>query len=128
MDIKEFYDADQRRRDSAEIEYGRDWHDAAGARYEISWIEDTGELYAMREPVVGGAILDPFGDAYSPWVSAESVTVRILAHVPDRRHVEEVLTGWEEAMPGSDSTRWVADRLVAAGIALEGTAESGPPY
>jgi len=50
VDIEEFYDADDRRRQSAEIELGGDWHDAKGVRYELNWIEDTGELYVMREP------------------------------------------------------------------------------
>ncbi len=50
MDIEEFYDGDPRRRPSAEIELGTDWHDAHGTTYEVNWVEDTGELYLMREP------------------------------------------------------------------------------
>ena len=52
MDIEEFYAADERRRRSAELEFGRDWHDENG-RCAVSWIEDTGELYLMREPSSG---------------------------------------------------------------------------
>jgi hypothetical protein len=32
MDIEEFYQADERRRRSEEVEIGTDWHDADGAR------------------------------------------------------------------------------------------------
>ena len=49
MDIEQFYSADERRRQSAEVEFGNNWFDAKGSRYEISWVEDTGELYAMLE-------------------------------------------------------------------------------
>ena len=50
MDIEEFYDADPRRRESEEIEFGREWSDASGMRTELSWVAATGELYAMAEP------------------------------------------------------------------------------
>ena len=52
MDIEEFYEADERRRRSEEIELGTEWLDADGVRYELSWVADTGELYVMREPAV----------------------------------------------------------------------------
>ena len=60
VDIEEFYDADERRRRSAELELGRDWKDDHGVRYELNWVEDTGELYVMREPVPHD-VADPFG-------------------------------------------------------------------
>lgn len=119
MNIEEFYDADERRRQSPEIEYGRDWRDSRGTRYELSWIEDTGELYAMREPVEEG-VLDPFGDWYPTWLPTNNVTVRVLAHVNSREELEGALAGWEDAMAAPDSTRWVAERLKRAGIAVEG--------
>jgi hypothetical protein len=50
MDIEEFYDGDPRRRPSAEIELGREWQDKDGLQYELNFIEDTGELYAMSQP------------------------------------------------------------------------------
>ena len=50
MDIEDFYSADERRRKSAELEFGTDWSDQNG-RCEVSWVEDTGEVYVMREPV-----------------------------------------------------------------------------
>ena len=60
VDIEEFYDADERRRRSAELELGRDWRTSTASATSSTWVEETGELYVMREPVplrVG----DPFG-------------------------------------------------------------------
>jgi len=45
MNIEEFYEADERRRRSEEIELGSEWLDRDGVRHEVSWIADTGELY-----------------------------------------------------------------------------------
>ena len=58
MDIEEFYSADERRRRSAEVEFGNNWFDAKGSRYELSWVEDTGELYAMLELIPEADTLD----------------------------------------------------------------------
>ncbi len=124
-DIEAFYAADERRRASAEIELGQDWHDANGVRYELSWIEDTGELYVMAEAAPSGFV-DPFGDQLDPfgrWLGASvptsSLVVRILGRVSSRADVERMLAGWEEAMARPDSTQWIIDRLRDAGI--------GPP-
>ena len=59
MDIDEFYEGDPRRRASAELELGTDWMDADNVRHELNYVEDTGELYVLREPaphVSGGPI------------------------------------------------------------------------
>ena len=47
MNIEDFYAEDERRRASSEVEFGRDWRDGAGVRYELSWVQDTGELYLI---------------------------------------------------------------------------------
>ena len=121
-DIEAFYSADERRRASAEIELGQDWHDANGIRYELSWIEDTGELYVMAEASPSGFV-DPFGDQLDPfgrWLGASvptsSLVVRILGRVPSREKVEQLLDGWEQAMGQPDSTRWIVDRLRAGDV------------
>jgi len=115
MDIEEFYEADERRRSSEEIEFGRDWHDAAGTRYELSWVADTGELYVMREP--GAPIAeDPFGDVFPRGVPLEGLAVAVVGWIPDRTRVEEVLAGWEQAMAGPDGIGWLARRLHERGV------------
>ena len=83
MDIEEFYDADPRRRESGEIEFGRDWSDDAGGRCEVSWVVDTGELYVMQEPIEP-VYSDGLGDVAVQHVPTEDVTVEILAVVPSR--------------------------------------------
>jgi hypothetical protein len=121
-DIEAFYAADERRRSSAEIELGQDWHDAQGVRYELSWIEDTGELYVMAEATPAGFV-DPFGDQLEPfgrWLGASvptsSLVVRILGRIPTREGMERLLEGWEQAMGQPDSTKWIAERLRADGV------------
>ena len=117
MDIEEFYDADERRRRSEEIELGTDWHDGQGVRYEVSWVADTGELYVMREPV-SGIVEDPFGDvfAFAASVPVNTITVAVVGWIPDRDRLEQVLSGWEDAMDRPDSVSWLAERLSEYGV------------
>jgi hypothetical protein len=121
VDIEEFYDADERRRASAEVELGRDWHDQYGVRCELNWVEDTGELYILREPVPH-EWADPFGGIHVRGVDkvdrgeVEAMTVTVLGVLGDRASVDRVLEGWEQAMPEPDSAEWLADRLRRHGV------------
>jgi hypothetical protein len=115
MDIEEFYQADERRRRSEEVELGTEWHDTDQARYEVSWIADTGELYVMREPY-GLMSEDPFGDIYTSSVPLTSVTAAIVGWIPDRDQMEQVLDGWQEAMGQPNSMAWLAERLRQRGV------------
>lgn len=110
MDIEQFYAQDERRRRSEEIELGTEWHDADGARYELSWVADTGELYVMREPSVP-MTEDPFGDVYRSNVPVDEITVVVVGWVPDRDKMEAVLQGWEDAMGEANSVAWIAEQL-----------------
>jgi len=119
VDIGEFYDADDRRRPSAEIELGTEWRDAHNVRYELNWIEDTGEVYVMREPPPP-AWEDPFGDIYvrtNDRAPITGMTVVVIAHIDSHDKLEEVFGGWQQAMEGPDSVHWLADRLKASGVA-----------
>ncbi len=60
MDIDEFYEADPRRRASAELELGSEWLGKDGVQHELNYVEDTGELYVLREPAPH-VREDPFG-------------------------------------------------------------------
>ena len=117
MDIEQFYSADERRRQSAEVEFGNNWFDILGNRYELSWIEDTGELYAMLELVPEADSWTPFGDVEVEHVPVDSLVVTVLGTVPTRDEIEALLDGWADHMSGPDGVHWVADRLQAAGIA-----------
>jgi hypothetical protein len=113
MDIEEFYDADPRRRESEETEFGREWSDANGMRTELSWVADTGELYAMAEPA-GSVEMDPVGDTRVDDLPTEALVVEILGVIPDRAAIDQLLSGWEGAMErGPNSLQWVRDRIAA---------------
>ena len=114
MDIEQFYDADPRRRESEEIEFGREWADANGGRTELSWVADTGELYAMAEPTES-VEMDPFGDTRVDDLPTELVTVDVLGVIADRAQLDRVLDGWEQAMGTANSIQWVRDRITQAG-------------
>ena len=114
MDIEQFYDADPRRRESEEIEFGREWSDANGMRTELSWVEDTGELYAMAEPTES-VEMDPFGDTRVDDLPTELVTVDVLGVITDRAELDRMLDGWEQAMGTPNSIQWVRDRITQAG-------------
>jgi hypothetical protein len=119
MDIDEFYDQDDRRRRSTEIELGMDWRDKADVRYELNWVADTGELYVTRE-AASAQWLDPFGGIHvSTTNDAPNIgmTVAVVAHIATREDLERILSGWEKAMERPDSTAWIEERLQSAGVA-----------
>jgi hypothetical protein len=112
MDIEEFYDADPRRRESEEIEFGREWS-SNGTRTELSWVVATGELYAMAEPA-GSVEMDPFGDTRVDDLPTELLTVEVVGVIAERADVDQLLAGWEDAMSkGPNSIQWVRDRVAA---------------
>jgi hypothetical protein len=115
MNIEEFYAQDERRRRSEEIEFGTEWHDGAGARFELAWVADTGELYVMSEP--GGPVAeDLFGDLYGSSVPLDQISVVVVGWVPDRAGMEEVFQGWEDAMEAPNSVAWIAERLRSCSV------------
>ena len=117
MDIEQFYSADERRRRSAEVEFGNNWFDAKGNRYELSWVEDTGELYAMLELTPEADTWTPFGDVEVEDTAVDSLVVYVLGTIPTRPAVEQLLEGWADHMSDPDGVHWVAERLRSAGIA-----------
>jgi hypothetical protein len=127
VDIEEFYDADERRRSSVEVEFGQDWRDAHGVRYELSWIEDTGELYVMREPVPS-EWATPFGGIHARGThrtdekEIEGMSVAVVGTVASQADVERLLDGWQEAIAQPDSVAWLVERLRSRGLLASGTA------
>ncbi len=124
MDIDEFYEADPRRRPSAELELGTDWLDRDGVRHELNYVEDTGELYVLREPVPH-VTEDPFGGLHvsAPPGYEDKMTVHVIAKIDSVDRLHEILRGWQEAMQGEDGAQWLGDRLRAAGVAVGPTGD-----
>jgi hypothetical protein len=116
MDIEEFYSADERRRQSAEVELGTNWFDAKGSRYELSWVQDTGELYVMLELLPEVDTWTPFGDIEIEQMAVDRVIVMVVGHVPTLEQVESILAGWPDQMSKPDGISWVAGRLRANGV------------
>ena len=116
MNIEEFYSADERRRQSAEMEIGTNWFDAKGNRYELSWVEDTGELYTMTEFVPEVDTWTPFGDIEVESMPVDRVVVAVVGYFPDHAALEQVLGGWEAHMAQPDGITWVAEQLRQHGV------------
>ena len=122
MDIDEFYEADPRRRASAELELGSEWLDKDGVRRELNYVEDTGELYALREPAPH-VTEDPFGGLFvkAPPGYEKKMTVHVIANIASKDGLHKILEGWQQHMSATDGPQWLGDRLRAAGVAV------GPP-
>jgi hypothetical protein len=125
MDIEGFYGLDERRRLSAEVELGIEWTDRSGVRYELNWIEDTSELYVMREPVPAG-YEDPFGDMTVDSVPVEGLTVAVIGQIASREELERTLEGWEGAVGQPDSVSWLIARLKQSGVWVGSTDAPDP--
>lgn len=110
MNIEEFYDADERRRGSAELQFGDDWHDEDGHRYELNWVEETGELYVMHDEPTP-IWFDGFGDFVAIRPKPDDLGVRVLKVVEGRDNVLRLLEGWQDAMAEQNSVAWLIDRL-----------------
>jgi hypothetical protein len=119
MDIEAFYDENPARRASEEFEFGRDWSDATGARCEVSWVRDTGELYVMVEPSEP-IIPDGLGDEFLQRMPTKLLTVDLLGVVPTRDALDQTLAGWPSAMPKPNSVAWIRERLAAGPSASTG--------
>jgi hypothetical protein len=111
VNIEEFYDADPRRRASDELQFGQDWHDARGNRYELNWVQDTGELYVMHDDPAP-LWFDQFGDFMAIPPQPDDLGVRVLKLVHGHDQVTALLDGWQDAEGQPDSIRWLIDRLL----------------
>ena len=126
MDIDEFYEADPRRRRSPELELGSEWRGKDGVQHELNYVEDTGELYVLREPAPH-VREDPFGGLHisDPEGYEDKITVHVIAKIDSVENVHAILQGWPEAMreQGNGGTEWLGQRLLAAGVAVGPTGD-----
>jgi hypothetical protein len=97
--LEDFRAAHPARAHGPEVGYGAPWLTGRfGPAYRAAWLPRTGELFAVR---LGP---EPAGDS----------RVELLAHVPDRALLEEMLRGWRAACGTFDSMRWLRSRLARA--------------
>ena len=116
LSIADFYEADPRRRNSDEVEYGDAWtrHSDATATYRLNHVLDTGELYVVREPHPGGILARYLDQLNVDQADVDQLSVEILATVSPEE-AAHLLDGWQDAMTGTDSLRWIQQRLAGRG-------------
>ena len=101
--LEHFYQDNPARRASGEADYGVRWRLANWAgRWRVSYVQDTGEVYAVRHLQTDGPVL-------------------LLGHVPPDpqetwrdiyyRTLDRILDRWPEICGGPDSLRWVMEKL-----------------
>lgn len=91
MTIDEFYQESEKRQRSAELDFGVWWRrKAAWPTYRVTYVEDTGEVYA----------------------SGSDGSFEILGIIEGGRGAaERVLEGWADQCGPQDSLDWVIQRL-----------------
>jgi hypothetical protein len=120
MDIGEFYDADPRRRESDEEQFGDGWQTEADqhSTYRANWILETGELYVVREPHPGGLVAKFLDQLDVDQADVSQLTVEVLGRFGSEAEVKQALDGWQKRMNHHDSLTWLRER------AARGTAGS----
>src|SRR5579872_3370024 len=114
MNLDQFYDQDDRRRQSEEVEFGIGWSDSniRHHSFDIYWVRDTGEVYSMtRPPIKEWRHFSE--DANEDELDVEDMTVEVLAVVPDEDKVTELLDGWEDHVREENSLAWAKARLAS---------------
>jgi hypothetical protein len=96
--LARFYNADERRVRSRELDVGLWWReDLDGPLHRAAWVSDTGELYLVR--------LGPAGEGGGG--------VEVLAQLEDRALFDCVLDGWRERCGEPRSLGWLRERAGA---------------
>jgi hypothetical protein len=98
--LEAFHEAGGARRSlSIEHDFGVMWLEGRRRRprYRVSWIEATGELYAL---------------ALSEFERLQKV--ELLGIVDEHEHVEQLLSGWEGLPFGESTLDWVRARIADA--------------
>lgn len=90
MKLNDFYKVDERKR-SPELDFGVWWRKGTNyPTYRVSWVENTGEVYA---------------------VNLQNDDVDILGKVEGRDQVEAALEGWPEYCGPLFGFDWLKGRL-----------------
>jgi hypothetical protein len=134
--VEAFYDADDRRRWSGEVDFGVWWR-AAGVVYRLTWVEATGELVAVQltppatipfsvleDELEGLGVPRDYAERVELTVGLFGVAVvggdpgelSVLGIVREREVVERLLDGWAETCGAPDSLGWVVERVRRYGV------------
>jgi hypothetical protein len=98
--LASFYNGDERRVRSREVDVGLWWRDGEqGPLHRAAWVLETGELYLVR--------LGPLSEGGG--------RVEVLAKVFERDCLETVLAGWRERCGQPRSLSWLRERASALG-------------
>ena len=120
MDVDEFY-SDPRRGRSPQVQFGGAWLDNSGYSYFVVWVEQTGELYAIREVLRGEGRALPLVALANPWILALPRRVDVEAEIfvlltePSRSRIDSLLEGWADLQGQSGGFEELIGRLDKAG-------------
>lgn len=114
---RQFYAADPRRQRSPEILYGRGWRHESDpdASYSLRWIEQTGELCALRHPPPDIAVgTNPVSGPDQPGLATldSSFVMDVVALVPARDVLDSALACWETHLQDPNGLQWALDQVL----------------
>jgi hypothetical protein len=107
-----FYNADERRIHSRELDVGLWWRETAeGPLHRAAWVRDTGELYVVR--------LGPVEDGGG--------SVEVLARVAAREQLERLVSGWRERCGAPRSLSWLRARAARGRVPVRASCPERQP-
>lgn len=118
-DTATFFADDPRRERSGEADFGVWWREqAAFPVWRVSWVEETGEVYAI---CLHGGGIDAGRNAVAVAAGEPTGRVEVLGVIPadldasvPYAHVEAALDGWADQCGKRDSLTWVRQRIALA--------------
>src|SRR5688572_13851838 len=105
--LEQYYAETPKAKDSGERDYGVWWHDEHRNTYRVSWVYETGEIYAL---VVGRGGPLPDWIAWAgdrPKGSRTTGPLAVLGIIATRAEVEKLLDGWADACGNASSIYWL---------------------
>jgi hypothetical protein len=117
VDLDDFYAGDPRRGASPEVRFGGAWLDDSGYSYAVVWVENTGELYTLRQVQWAGGP-PPCAD---PWIhmlprrDKVEAEVFVLLTEPSRQRIDSLLDGWADLQRQPGGFEALVSRLDKAG-------------
>ena len=118
MDLDEFYDGDPRRGESPEVRFGAHWLDESEYAYALAWLEQTGELFAVRhvaQPEGLPPLVDPWVRFRPPRQDRIESEVFVLLVERSRKRVDTLLEGWADQQGKPGGFEELVGRLDLAG-------------